>query len=62
MVRAGCFYIDQRCEVTIEALGKWAWGEKYKDPIDALRYACKPLILPQIGGDFETHQIHIRRS
>mgnify|MGYP003984261763 CR=1 FL=1 len=33
-----------------------------KDPIDALRYACKPLILPQIGGDFETHQIHIRRS
>ena len=62
MVRAGCFYIDKRCEVTIEALGKWAWGEKYKDPIDALRYACKPLILPQIGGDFETHQIHIRRS
>ena len=61
MVRPGHFYIDERCTGTIEALAKWHWTDQYKDQIDMIRYALKPLILPPIGGDFTTPQIHIRR-
>lgn len=44
MVRDDHFLVDPRCVVVSECLGKWDWGEQWKDPIDALRYACKPWI------------------
>lgn len=45
MVRPDHFLVDPKCVPIIEAIGRWDWGERYKDPIDSLRYACKPWIL-----------------
>jgi hypothetical protein len=45
MIRPGHFYVDESCAWLIEALEKWDGTDKskYKDILDALRYACRHL-------------------
>jgi len=45
MIRPGHFYVDESCVWLIEALEKWdgTSTSKYKDVIDALRYALRHL-------------------
>lgn len=45
MIRPNHFYVDESCVWLIEALEKWdgTSKSKYKDVIDALRYACRHL-------------------
>jgi len=48
MVRPGHFLVSAKCKTLSESIGKWDWGEKFKDPIDALRYAAKPWITAKV--------------
>lgn len=54
MVLDDAFLVDTRCTTLIECLGRWDWGEQWKDPIDGLRYALKPWILSTLRTERAT--------
>jgi len=60
MIRPGHFFIHPRCERLIESIDRWAYrDDDWKDPIDALRYACQHQIFRIVRGMQPAQRLHL---